>query len=132
MAVKYLSEEWTREVTSLLQESEAVAQAGRGLSFSVQQVVTDVADAPDGGEVKYYFKVTDGVPEVHLGLAEGPDATVIQSYETAVALDKGELNPPAAFMQGKLKIQGDLMKMMQLQGYFQTLPGAVATLAREY
>jgi putative sterol carrier protein len=129
MAVKYLSEEWTREVTSLLQESEAVAQAGRGLTFSVQQVVTGAAD---GGEVKYYFKVTDGVPEVRLGLAEGPDATIIQSYETAVALDKGELNPPAAFMQGKLKIQGDLMKMMQLQGYFQTLPSAVASLAREY
>jgi hypothetical protein len=35
-------------------------------------------------------------------------------------------------MSGKLKIQGDLMKLMQLQGLFNTLPQAVKSVDVEY
>lgn len=129
MAVKYLSEEWAKEVTSLLQSSEAVTNAARGQTTTIQQVITDV---PDGGEVTYQLKLNDGVPEVILGEAQGPEATVTQTYETSVAIDTGTLNAQAAFMQGKLKIQGNIMKLMQLQGLFQTLGPALAGLEREY
>ncbi len=52
-----------------------------------------------------------------MGQAEGEiDATITQDYDTAVALSKNELSPTAAYMSGKLKVAGDLMKLMQLQG----------------
>jgi hypothetical protein len=35
-------------------------------------------------------------------------------------------------MSGKLKIQGDLMKLMQLQGLFATLPPAIKGIDVEY
>lgn len=129
MAVKYLGEEWAKEVNNRLQSSEAVLNAAKGQSVSIQQVVTDV---PDRGETKYYFKLADGQPEVGLGEIEGPEATISQTYETAVAVAKGELNAQNAFMQGKLKITGNLMKLMQLQGFFQALAGAVGDLETEY
>ena len=129
MAVKYLSDDWANEVTSLFRQSEPLTKAIKGQSFAIQQVVTDV---PDRGEVKYYARSVDGVPEVPLGETENPDATITQTYDIAVALDKQELNPQAAFMQGKIKITGNLMKLMQLQGFVSQLGPAVASLEREY
>ncbi|HKN50501.1 MAG TPA: SCP2 sterol-binding domain-containing protein [Actinomycetota bacterium] len=129
MAVKYLSDDWANEVTGLFRQSEPLTKAIKGQNFAIQQVVTDV---PDRGEVKYFARSVDGVPEVSLGEAENPDATITQTYDIAVALDKQELNPQAAFMQGKIKITGNLMKLMQLQGFVSQLGPAVASLEREY
>jgi len=129
MAVKYLSEDWANEVTNLFRQSEPLTKAIKGQNFAIQQVVTDV---PDRGEVKYFARSVDGVPEVSLGEAENADATITQTYDIAVALDKLELNPQAAFMQGKIKITGNLMKLMQLQGFVSQLGPAVASLEREY
>jgi putative sterol carrier protein len=129
MGVKYLSEDWAREVTNLFRQSEPLTKAIKGQNFAIQQVVTDV---PERGEVKYFARSVDGVPEVVLGEAENADATITQTYDIAVALDKLELNPQAAFMQGKIKITGNLMKLMQLQGFVSQLGPAVAALDREY
>lgn len=129
MGIAYLSDDWAKEVNNRLQSSEAVLNAAKGQSVTIQMVVTDV---PNRGEVKYYFKLTDGQPEVGVGDIEGPEATINQNYETSVAVAKGELNSQNAFMQGKLKITGNLMKLMQLQGFFQALGGAVEGLETEY
>jgi len=129
VSVKYLSDEWAKEVTNILQNTEAVTKTIKGQNFLIQMVVTDV---PDRGEVKWYARATDGVPEVQIGEAEGADATITQNYDVAVAVDKGELNLQAAFMQGKVKIQGNIMKMMQLQGFVASLGPAFAGLEREY
>lgn len=129
MPVKYLSEDWAREVTSLLQSTEAVTNTIKGQSFAIQQVVTDV---PDRGEIRFYAKSADGVPTVAIGETDNPDATLTAAYPISVSMDKGELNPQAAFMQGKLKIQGNLMKLMTLQGFVSSLGPAVAGLEREY
>ena len=63
---------------------------------------------------------------------DGPDATITQDYDTAVALWRNELTATAAYMSGKIKVSGDLMKLMQMQGVFGTLPGAVSSLDVEY
>ncbi|GAC1367152.1 MAG: hypothetical protein NVSMB32_12000 [Actinomycetota bacterium] len=129
MGVKYLSEDWAKEVTSLLQSTDAVTKTVTGQSFGIQQVVTDV---PERGEVRFYAKVADGVPEVVIGEVANPDATLTATYDISILMDKGELNPQAAFMQGKLKIQGNLMKLMGLQGFVSSLGPAVAGLQRDY
>jgi putative sterol carrier protein len=129
MAVKFLSEDWAREVTSLVRQFEPLTKAIKGQNFAIQQVVTDV---PDRGEVKWFARSVDGVPESALGEVENPDATITQTYDIAVALDKQELNPQAAFMQGKIKITGNLMKLMQLQGFISQVGPAMAAIEREY
>jgi putative sterol carrier protein len=47
------------------------------------------------------------------------DCTIILALEDLEALVAGELNPTAAFMQGKLKVEGDMsvaMALSQLMG----------------
>lgn len=128
MAVKYLTEEWASTVTEALNSSDDFKSAASGQSVKLQQVVTD---APDG-EAKYYFKIEDGAAEVGLGELEDAEATLTQNYETSVAILKEELNAQNAFMQGKLKIQGNMMKLMQLQGVFNAMPKATADVEIEY
>ena len=127
MAVKFLSEEWASQVTQKLNESDAFKQAAGSQSATLQQVV----NTPEG-ETKYYFKLDNGAAEVALGEAEGAEATITQDYDTAVALAKNELTGTAAYMSGKIKVSGDLMKLMQLQGVFNILPGIAAEMEVEY
>ena len=103
-------------------------QAASGQQVTLQQVVSD---APDG-EVKYYFKLDGGSAQVGLGEAADAEATITQNYETAVAIVKQELNAQNAFMQGKLKISGNMMKLMQLQGVFNAMPKAAEGIDVEY
>ncbi len=128
MAVKFLSEEWATEVTRRLQADEGVQKAAKGHNVTIHQVITDTAD----GESSNYLRVADGTPQVVVGTPDKAEITVNQSYDTAVALDKGELNPQAAFMQGKIKVQGNLLKLMQLQGLLSAVFKAVKDLEREY
>lgn len=128
MAVKFLTEEWAQAMTEALNSSDEFKSAASGQQTKLQQVVTD---APDG-EAKYYFVLQDGGAEVSLGELSDADATITQNYETAAAINRTELNAQQAFMQGKLKISGNMMKLMQLQGVFNAMPKAVDNVEVEY
>jgi putative sterol carrier protein len=129
VGVKFLTEEWASTMTEKLNSSDEFKQAASGQNVKLQQVVTDT---PDGGEGKYYFTLDGESAEVGIGEVSDAEATISQNYETAVAINKQELNAQNAFMQGKLKISGNMMKLMQLQGVFNAMPKAVSDVDVEY
>jgi putative sterol carrier protein len=91
-----------------------------------------VVTTPEG-EKKYWFKLDGGQAQLGIGdLSEPVDATITQDYDTAVALSRNELTGTAAYMSGKLRVSGDLMKLMQLQGALGQLPAALKDLEVEY
>jgi putative sterol carrier protein len=124
---KFLSEEWASEVKTALQGSDAVKSAAGNMNAKIQQIV----NGPDG-ETKYWFKLEGGQVDLGIGDIESPDATITQDYETAAALSKNELTGTAAYMSGKLRVSGDLMKLMQLQGVLGQLPAALKDIDVEY
>ncbi len=67
-----------------------------------------------------------------IGEVSDADATLTQTYETASAITKSELNAQQAFMQGKLKISGNMMKLMQLQNVFNAMPKAAEGVEVQY
>jgi putative sterol carrier protein len=128
MAVRFLSQEWAEALTQALNSSTEFARAAARQDARVQQVVTGTPE----GERKYYFAVEDGSARVGLGEIERADATVTQSYSTAVAISKRELHPQQAFMRGDLGVEGNFMKLLQLQPVLSALAHAVGDLEVDY
>ena len=55
---------------------------------------------------------------------DGPaDTTIKVDWEDWEAMREGKLDVMTAFMQGKLKIEGDMSNAMQLQGVFAKMRG---------
>ena len=127
MPVKFLSEEWTSEVKERLNASEAFRKSAGSASAKLQQVVT----GPDG-ERRYWIKLKGGEVEMGQGDIESPDCTITQDYETAVAMAKSEVNPVSAFMSGKLKVAGNMMLLMQLQGAISELAHVMDEMDVDY
>jgi putative sterol carrier protein len=125
---KFLSQEWADEVLSALNASDDVKSATKGVQLCIQQVVTG---APDG-DTSYWTKFDDGSVSGSVGDASDADVTITQEYETAVAMAKGELNAQAAFMQGKLKVTGNMGKLLQHQGAMQSLGPVLSSVSAEY
>jgi putative sterol carrier protein len=128
VSVTFLTQQWAQEVTQALNASIDFRTAAAGKQVRLQQVVTD---GPQG-ETKYYFTLEEGAAEVGIGELADADAIVTQDYATASAISRGEVGPQQAFMQGQLKITGNMMKLLQLQGVLGTMPNAVRGLEVDY
>lgn len=104
---RYLSQEWLDESRELAKD-----QPDRpGASAKMQYVVSA---GPDG-EIKYYWVLENGkLLESQLGEVADADFTLTSTYEDSVAIAKGELDANAAFMQGRMKVTGNMGKLMQL------------------
>ena len=119
MPVQFLSPEWTEELEKRLNASDSFRAAASAANVTIQNVI----DTPDGAK-RYWMRFEGGSVKLEAGDAEKADATIEQDYATAVALAKSELNPVSAFMTGKIRINGSMMLLMQLQG-------ALSELAKE-
>lgn len=125
---KFLSEDWVSEVTTALNEHEGFKNALGAADLAIQ---FETEDGPDGA-VNYYLSASGGVASMALGDLETADVTVKQSYDTAAAISKGELNTQTAFMTGKLKVSGNLAKLMMHQSAIQQWGAAVSELDVDY
>ena len=97
---KYLTQEWVDELRARV----GAGPAQPGASASVQLVVTG---GPDG-DVRSTWMLEDGTLR-DVRLESKPDADVVLTlgYADAVAVQRGELDPSVAFMQGRMKTAGD-------------------------
>ena len=125
---KFLSEEWAAEVTAALGEHPGFKNAIGSAELGIQFIVSD---GPDGN-AEYYLKSAGGASIMAVGALENADVTVRQSYDTASAISKGELNTQTAFMTGKVKVSGNLAKLMMHQSAIQQWNAATADLEVEY
>lgn len=127
MSAKFLSQEWADQLSSVLNDNEAFAKAAASQHAKLQQVIA----GPDG-EIRYWITIEDAAITMGLGDLESPDATITQSYETAVKLAHRELSPVTGFMTGKIKVAGNMGLLLGLQNVLALLPDAMASFEVEY
>ena len=126
MAHPFLSDEWleaAREIRARHADDEAEAPSE---PIRMNQVITDV---PFGeGTVHSYLDTSSGALVLELGELDDPDLTVTTDWETAksVFVDQDVAAATQAFLQGRIKVQGDMMKLMQMQLSVGASPAAAA------
>lgn len=97
---------FTDKIATRLSENPDVAEK---IKASYQFDLT----GDDGGE--WAVDLTEGAGKVVEGKVEEPSVTITMSSSDFVDLVEGRLNGQMAFMQGKLKLKGDMSLALKLQ-----------------
>ena len=110
----FLSDEWIEAAKAIREEYE-----GKGAAVPhVMKMNLVITEVPFGdGNIDAHMDTTSGELQLDTGHLEGEDLTVTVDYATAKAIFV-DGNPQAgmqAFMAGKIKVQGDMTKMMAMQ-----------------
>ena len=114
MSHQFLSDEWMTAAKAI-REKYADQATKVTTVIRMNQVITDV---PFGsGTVTAYLDTSSGDVVMDLGEIDSPDLTVTTDWETArkIFVDGDQAAGMQAFMSGKIKVQGDMMKMMAMQ-----------------
>jgi hypothetical protein len=109
--VRYLSPEWMDAARRALADDDTHRPALAGVKVTVEQTVEDGPDGP----VTWHITIADG----HMALAPGPadhaDLRITTGWETAAAVAAGTLAAQRAFVEGRLRLGGDLALLLTHQ-----------------
>ena len=124
----FLSDEWIEEAKKIREEFRGRTEAPAH-KVKMNQIVTDV---PFGdGTIEAHMDTSSGDMEMDKGHMDDAEVTVTVDYATAKAIFVDQ-NPQAgmqAFMAGKIKVQGDMTKLMAM-GQAAPDPAAAEIAAR--
>jgi putative sterol carrier protein len=105
--VKFLSQEWFDAQTS----GASSFPERPGVTARMQYKITGTPD----GDVTFHTVIEDGkIVESELGDDPSADFTRTVPYGDFAEISKGELDAEAAFMQGRVKVAGDMGKVLAL------------------
>ena len=114
MPYPFLSAEWM-DAAKAIRENYADQASAITISVRMNQVITDV---PFGaGKIDAHMDSSSGEMEMELGHLADPEVTITVDYATAKAIfvDQNPQVGMQAFMAGKIKVQGDMTKLMAMQ-----------------
>jgi hypothetical protein len=118
----FLSDAWIAAARAIRKEHDEAQPVT--VEIKMNQVVTDV---PFGeGTVHSYMDTSSGALVLELGELDDADVTITTDYLTAKAIfvDQDPAVAMQAFMSGKIRVQGDMMKLMALQTVAPSDPAA--------
>lgn len=104
---KFLTQEWLDLQTELAQDLPERPGASTRMQYKV-------SGAPDG-DVTFHAVIDNGkIVENALGEDDRAEFTMAVNYDDFCKVNKGELDANAAFMQGRIKVIGNMGKLMSL------------------
>ena len=121
---RYLTREWLDAAQRAVEDDTTLADATKDVRLTVQQMVTG---GPDG-DVAYHVVVDNGAVRVLGGEASDATVTFIQAWDTATAIGRGDLSAQGAFMTGRIRVRGDLPKLVEHDNVFGNVDDVFAEL----
>ncbi len=103
----WLSQEWFDQAAQIWAEAPGLD----GLSGRVQ---CEINGGPEGDVSCYWVFDTGSLGPAGVGRIENPEVSLTVSWDDAVAVQRGDLDPSVAFMQGRLKVNGSMGVMTEL------------------
>src|ERR671923_839408 len=109
MALEFLSDEWFAEAKKLRDEANLPAPTGPAADLKLNIVVTG---GPGGDK-----EIHSNAGEFGQGLIDDAPTKMTVPYEVAkkVFIEQDQQAGMQAFMQGQIKVEGDMSKIMAMQ-----------------
>ena len=107
----FLSDEWIAEAKKIRDE---VGTGAAPAPMKMNQIITEV---PFGdGTINAHMDTTGGSLEMDTGHLDDAEVTITIDYATAKAIfvEQNQQAGMQAFMSGKIKVQGDMTKLMAM------------------
>ncbi len=104
-----------------------LAAALAGVTLAVEQAV----DGGPDGDVRWLLDIRDGQVDLVPGPAGRADLSFTTSYATAAQIAAGTLSAQRAFMEGHLKVGGDLSLLITHQRAVAAVDDALAPVRAE-
>ncbi len=113
MRYEFMSPEWIAAAKAIGEEYEGRV-APVTVAVRINQVITG---APGDHTIDAHLDTSTGRTVIDLGHLEGPDLTITVDYDTAKALfvEQDPTAGMAAFMAGKIRVEGDITRLIALQ-----------------
>lgn len=122
--MRYLSTEWIDAAQRALAADPALPGALAGVALTVEQTV----DGAPGGTARWHITIGGGRVALVPGPAERADLRFTTSYETAAQIASGDLAAQRAFVEGRLRVGGDLALLLAHQRAVAAVDDALADL----
>jgi SCP-2 sterol transfer family len=111
--VRYLSPEWIEAAGEAIAADDRLGAALAGVTLTVEQVVhehgVDDGDrAGTGDPVAWHVAIDDGKVSLAAGTAARSDLRFTTDRATATGIASGALSAQRAFVEGRLRVGGDL------------------------
>jgi putative sterol carrier protein len=104
---KWLSDEWFDETRALWSAQPVHPDLSARMQY-------EISGGPDGN-FSYYWVIENGrLVDSGAGAIASPDVTITFTWDDALAVHRGDLDPNVAFMQGRMKVAGSMSVMMAL------------------
>ena len=114
MSHLFLSDEWIEAARGIRARHESAVPP---IPVAVRVNVVAVGVPFGAGTVHAHIDTSGGSLQMELGAIDSPDVTVTTDYDTARALfvEQDPAGTMQAFMSGRIKVEGDISKIMMLQ-----------------
>ncbi len=114
MGHEFLSDDWINAAKAI-RDKYASEITTKPPAIKMNQVITET---PGGEDIKMFLDTSSGEMVMDKGELPDADVTITLPYEVAKKqmVDQDQAAAMQAFMSGKVKVQGDMMKLMGMQG----------------
>jgi putative sterol carrier protein len=110
---EFLSDDWINAAKAI-RDKYASEITAKPPPIKMNQVITDT---PGGEDIKMFLDTSSGEMVMDKGELSDADVTITLPYDVAKKqmVDQDQAAAMQAFMSGKVKVQGDMMKLMGMQ-----------------
>lgn len=122
--MRYLSQEWLAAAAEAIAHDAALQVATEDLNLTLEQTV---ADGPEG-TVCWHLVLRHGYAALVMGPTSTADLRFTTTWDTAQAIARGDLAAPDAFMDGRLRVGGDLTLLVRYHRKLAAVDDVLATL----
>ena len=121
---RYLSDDWFTAAAAALSADPSLTEASQGVTLGLDYEVTGTPF----GKRRYGIRFDDGTVRLEVPPEGEPDASFTVDYDTACEIARGALPVQVAFMQGRLKLGGDVAVLLRSGPALDDLGDALARL----